>query len=261
MKIHEFYRSSANITLNGSIVSLVPAIIIGIGNLYFFQSNQIMLLTIPFIVYSFISFQVYLYRMKQAIFINRNMSQSNSHSDSLFSAKHLVVVFMNQQESSVHLFFPDGNEAGIIKRHRQKGFQLFRKQRIYALYNKQYQAVGYYKIKKITPWIIEVYDKNKRYLGCLKKERITWLQEKKEMMDESGTSIGSVEGSGYFMDECVLNQSRQQVGRLRRGWMPVEWSGRFPEPNTPVLSLSDNLTEKEKLLRLSFLINEFFIER
>lgn len=261
MKIHEFYRGSANITLNGSIAALVPAIIIGVGNLYYFQNKQIMLLTIPFVVYSLISFQIYLFRMKQSISAGRNISLSQSHYQSLFEARHLVVVYINQQESSVHLFFPDGHQAGIIKKYRQKGFNLFRKPRIYALYNRQDQAVGFYQIKKSTPLIIEVYDQNKRYLGCYEKDRISWLKKKKEIIDEFGNFIGSVEGSGYFMDERVLNQSRQQDGRLRRGWMPVEWSSRFPEPNTPVLSLSENLTEKDKLLRMSFLINEYFIER
>ncbi|MFJ5757594.1 hypothetical protein ACIQAA_00315 [Neobacillus sp. NPDC093182] len=259
MKIHEFYRDSANITLNGSIAALVPAIIIGVGNLYFFQNNQIMLLTIPFVIYSFISFQIYLFRMKQAITIDRNMPQSTSYYENIFSARHLVVVYMNQQESSVHLFFPDGHQAGMIKRYRQKG--IFRKPRIYALYDNHGGAVGFYRIKKSTPLMIAVYDQNKKYLGCYEKERLTWLKTKKEMMDESGKFIGSVEGSKYFMDECVLNQSRQQVGRLRRGWMPLEWSGRFPEPNTPVLTLFENLSEKDKLLTMSFLINEYFIER
>jgi hypothetical protein len=261
MKIHEFYRGSANITLNGSIAALVPAIIIAVVNLYFFQNNQIMLLTIPFVVYSFISFQIYLYRVKQAMSINRNMSQSSREYDGIFSARHLAVVYLNQQDSSVYLFFPDGHQAGMIKRYRQKGFYLLRKPRIYALYDNQGAAIGYYKIKKTAPLIIEVYDQNKRYLGCYEKEKVTWLKKKTELMDESGKFIGSVEGSGYFMDERVLNQSRQQVGRLRRGWMPVNWSRRFPEPNTPVLSLFENLSEKDKLLTMSFLINEYFIER
>jgi hypothetical protein len=261
MKIHEFYRGSAHITLNGSIAALVPAIMIGIGNLYFFQNNQIMLLTIPFVVYSFINFQIYLYRLKQAISIDRHMPQSTSHYESLFSARHLVVVYMNQQDSSVHLFFPDGHQAGMIKRYQEKGFYLFRKSKIYAIYNNQGRAAGYYKIKKSTRLIIEVYDQNKRYLGCYEKERVSWFNKKKEMIDASGQFIGSVEGSGYFVDERVLNQSRQEIGRLRRGWMPVEWGGRFPEPNTPVLSLFENVTEKDKLLTMSFLINEYFIER
>jgi hypothetical protein len=99
------------------------------------------------------------------------------------------------------------------------------------------------------------------FVGCYEKEKLSWLKSKIEMMDENGHFIGVVEGSAYYMDERVYNQSSQQVGRLRRGWMPVEWSSVFPEPNTPVLSLSENLTEKDKLLRMSFLINEYFIDR
>lgn len=259
MKIHEFYRESANITLNGSIAALIPAITIAVGNLYFFQNNQIMLLTIPFVVYSFISFQLYLYRVKQAISIDRNMPQLSSSYKCIFSARHLVVVYMNQQDSSLHLFYPDGHQAGKIETYRQKGVYMFRKPRIYVLYDSQGGAIGYYKIKR--SFIIEVYDQNRRYLGCYEKEHVTWLKQKKEMVDVTGRLFGSVEGSGFFMDERVLNQSGKQVGRLRRGWMPVEWSGRFPEPNTPVLSLTESLSEKDKLLTMSFLINEYFIER
>jgi hypothetical protein len=261
MKIHEFYRGSANITLNGSIAALVPAIIIGVGNLYYFQNKQIMLLLIPFIVYSLVSFQIYLFRMKQSISVERSMPHLQSYYQSIFEARHLVTVFMNHQQPCLHLFFPDGHQAGMIKKHKQRGFFLFRKPRIYALYNNQEMAVGFYKIKQLKRLVIEVYDRNMNFLGCYEKEKISWLKSKKEMIDESGHRIGSVEGSRYFMDERVLNQSGQQVGRLRRGWMPVEWSGRFPEPNTPVLSLSETLSEKDKLVRMSLLIHEYFIER
>ena len=261
MKINEFYRGNANITLNGSIASLVPAIFIGIGNLYYFQDEQLMLFTIPFVVYSLISFQIYLFRLKQSISIERNMPLSPSNYRDIFEARNLVVVFMNHQQPCVHLFFPDGHQAGTIKKYRQKGFILFRKHRIYALYNNQDKTIGFFNIKQKKSLIIEVYDQNKNYIGCYEKEKISWLKKKKELMDENGRYIGSVEGSAYFMDERVYNQSKQKVGQLRRGWMPVEWSGRFPEPNTPVLSLSEHLSEKDKLLRMSFLINEYFIER
>jgi hypothetical protein len=254
MKINEYYRGSANVTLNGSIAALVPAMIIGVGNLYFFQNKQIMLLTIPFIVYSFISFQLYLFRMKQSINVGRNILQTKSYDQSIFEASHLVVVFINLQESSVHLFFPDGHRAGMIRRYRQKGF--FKKPKIYAFYNSNNEAVGYYKVTQLKTLKIEVFNQNKKYLGCYEKEK-----GRKELKEASGKFIGAVEGATYYMDEKILDQARQQVGRLRRGWMPVEWSGRFPEPNTPVLSLSESLSDEDKLLRMSFLINEFFIER
>ncbi len=254
MKINEFYRGSASATLNGSIAALVPAMIIGVGNLYYFQNKQIMLLTIPFIVYSLISFQLYLFRMKQSIFIGRNIMHSQSYYQSIFDARHFVVVYINLQESSVHLYFPDGYRAGIIRKYRQKGF--FRKPRIYALYNGKNEAVGFYKVTKLKSLKIEVFDRNKKYLGCYEKEK-----GRKELLEASGKFIGAVEGATNYMDEKIFDQSRQQVGRLRRGWMPVEWSGRFPESNTPVLSLSESLSDEDKLLRMSFLINEYFIER
>lgn len=253
MKIHEIYRDRANITLNGSIAALVPAIIIGVGNLYYFHNKQIMLLTIPFIIYSFISFQIYLLRKKQSLSSGRNIPDSQSNNRNLFDANHLIVVFMDYERGGVHLFFSNGNQAGVIKKYRKKG--LF-KPSIYALYNCQDQAIGFYKVKRLKTLNIEVYDQSMIYVGCYEK-----LKNRKEILDASGKYIGTVEGSPFFMDERVLNQSKQQVGSLRRGWMPVEWSERFPEPNTPVLSLSENLTEKDKLLRMSLLINEYFIER
>lgn len=253
MKIDDFYRGSASVTLNGSIAALVPAIIIGVGNLYYFQNKQIMFLTIPFIIYSLISFQIHLFRMKQSILIGRSMLDLGTDNRSLFDARHLVVVFMNHQQACVHLFFSDGNQAGVIKKYRKKGFF---QPTIYALYNGQNEVIGYYKIKQSKSLIIEVYDRHMRYSGSYEK-----FKKRKELMDESGFFIGSVEGSKLFMDERILNPSRQQVGGLRRGLMPVEWSTRFPNPNTPVLSLSENLSENDKLIRMSFLINEYFIER
>lgn len=258
MKIDEFYRGTANLNLNGSIAALVPAIIIAVGNLYYFQNNQIMFLTIPFVIYSFISFQLYLFRMKQSISIGHNLSPSNSLYRNIFEARHLVVVYMNYQDSSLYFFFPDGHQAGILKKYRQKRFLFLKKPKVYILFNYQNQAVGFFKINHLT---IEVYDQHRKYVGCFQTEKRPWWKKKKEMLDESGQYIGSVEGSTTFMDERVLNQSREQVGRLRRGWMPVEWSSRFPEANTPVLSLSESLSEKDKLLRMSFLVNEYFIER
>ena len=156
MKINDFYRGSANITLNGSIAALVPAILIGVGNIYFFQNKQIMLLTIPFVVYSIINFQIYLFKMKQSISIERNLTKSQSRYHNIFEARHLVVVFMNHQQPCVHFYFPDGHHAGMIKKYKQKGFFLFKRPRIYALYNNLEQTVGFYKIKKLRRLYIEV---------------------------------------------------------------------------------------------------------
>lgn len=122
MKIHEYYRGSANITLNGSIAALVPAIIIGVGNLYYLQNNQIMILMIPFIVYSLISFQIYLFRVRQSVSIERNMTQLQSKFQNIFEARDLVVVFMNHQQPCLHLFFLMDTGQECLKNISKKGY-------------------------------------------------------------------------------------------------------------------------------------------
>lgn len=255
MKIHDYYRDLAGVSLNGSIAALVPSIIIVSANLTYIQNKQIMFLTIPFLIYSLISFQFYLFRMKQSISIEKNSSKVPNHYFSLFEARHLLLVYINTQAPKLFLFYPNGHLAGIIGKHKGK---LFQRKKIYILNSTEGQVIGSYKIKGNK---IEVFNYKSEYLGCLENKKLSWRKKKKELSDATGKWIGAVEGAQYFMDEHVLNQDRQPVGRLRRGWMPLEWSSRFPEPNTPVLSFNEGVSDQDKVLRMAFLINEFFIER
>ncbi|ETI67899.1 hypothetical protein [Neobacillus vireti] len=263
MKINEFYDDSANINLNGSIAALVPAVIIVIGNLSLYKSQEIMLLTIPFLTYSFICFHFYLFRMKQSILIARNMvnGRHKSWNDSLFVARHLLVCYLNTHSPSILFYFPNGDLAGRITRYRRKGLSRLRHSKMYALYNSQDEAIGFFEVKGNRNIKIGTFDQERRYLGCFEKKKLTWRKSKKQLLDAVGKSIGAVEGSSIFMDEKVIHSGNQTDLRLRRGWMPVEWSTYFPEANTPVLSFWGTLSDKEKLLRMSFLINEYFIER
>lgn len=255
MKIHEYYRNLAGVNLNGSIAALVPSIIIVGINITYIQQKTMMVLTLPFLLYSLISFQVYLFRRNQSNAIEKNIPSIPNHYDSFFEAKHLLLVFMNTQSPRLLLYFPNGHLAGMIKKHKGK---FLNRSSIHVLYNDAGQTMGIYQIKKNK---IIVYDHNRKYLGCLEREKRSWLKNKKDLLDAEGKLIGEVEGSRYFMDEKVLNLYQSQEARLRRGWMPLKWNSLFPEPNTPVFTLSENLTEKDKLLRISILINEYFIER
>ncbi|MBT2699263.1 hypothetical protein J7E79_17920 [Bacillus sp. ISL-40] len=258
MKINEYYRDTAHLNLNGSIAALIPAVMIVAGNLSIIKNKEIMILTIPFLIYSLICFQIYLFRIRQSISIDRNMANSKRIGESLFETRHLLVLFLNTNSPRLLLYFPDGHLAGMIKRFHNQGLKKLRITKIYALYNLDNDAIGYFKVngKKI-----EVFDHKRHYLGCFEKRKLDWRTNKKELLDSKGRFIGAVEGSYTFMDEQVINKNDLPDGRLRRGWMPVEWSPLFPEPNTPVLSLRETLSEEDKLLRMSFIVNEYFIER
>jgi hypothetical protein len=261
MRIHEYYRQLANINLNGSIAALIPTIMIVSANLWFINNREIMVLTIPFFIYSLICFQIYLFRLKQSVAISRNMAKSESGHGSIFDVRHLLVFYMTIPSSRLLLYFPDGHLAGLIKRHSEKGLKRLSHSKTYVLYNLEEEAIAFYVVKRKRTISIKVYDQNKELLGTFEKKNQGSRNHKKEFLDATGRHLGAVEGSSVFMDEQVLNNKRQQVGRLRRGWMPLEWNPLFPEPNTPVLSFREVLSNKDKLLRMSLLINEYFIER
>ncbi|MEH7416679.1 hypothetical protein V7266_15455 [Neobacillus drentensis] len=261
MKINEYYRDIAYMNLNGSIAALVPATMIIIGNLTFIKHREMMLLTIPFLLYSLISFQVYLFRMKQSLAIRRNMPAFKDVSSYFFNARHLLLLYRSSQSPCLFIYFPNGHLAGHIKKIRGKGLERLNPSRIYALYNVEDQVIGFFKQKGRKVVKITVFDRNKNLLGGFEKRSIGFRKVKKELFDHTGRFIGEVEGSSLFMDEHIFDPGQNEVGRLRRGWMPIEWSPIFPEPNTPVLSLKEGLSEEDKLLGMSLLINEYFIER
>ncbi|OIK09578.1 hypothetical protein BIV60_23585 [Bacillus sp. MUM 116] len=258
MKIDKYYRDAACVSLNGSIAALVPAVLIIIVDLSFFRNKEIMMLTIPFLIYSFISFQIYLFKVRQAIFIKRNMLKSSSFYHSIFETEHLLAVYLPKR---LQFFFPDGHLAGEIKKYRGKKFCFPVFSKIYALYDFNHQLIGIYKVKQGKHKKIEVFDRNKAYQGYYQIRKLNMRKFKKELFDTNERFIGAVEGASLFMDEKIINSANRQLGRLRRGWMPLEWSKFFPEPNTPVLSFSEGISEQDKLLQMSFLINEYFIER
>lgn len=262
MKIDEYYRSIAKLNLNGSVAALLPAIFIIGGNLLIFQNKQIMMLTIPFLIYSIINFQLYLARKNQSFSIEKNLRESKRIYKSFFSSEHLVILFMNTLKPELLIFFPDGFLAGFIKINRKKGKRMFGRSRYYSLYDNHDELVCSFRVIGNKLMKIMVYDENDVYIGCLEKNRIaSSSKEKKELVDSEGRFVAVVEGPSYYMDEQVTDSYNHEVARLRRGWMPLEWSGYFPESSTPVLSLSKTSSENHKKLQMSFLIHEFFLKR
>ncbi|WP_462411890.1 hypothetical protein [Neobacillus sp. Marseille-QA0830] len=260
MKINDFYRDAAKISLNDSIAALFPSLLIVGGNFAFFNEPDIMKLAIPFLFYSIFCFHIYLFRIRQSIRIVRNIKKNMIPEEterSLFEAQQLLVLYQNCQYPKLQLYFPDGVLAGSIKKIQLKRFMKWRTPKTYALFNNQEESIGLFQLQAGD---IKVYDRNMVFRGSFKKKKLR-KKVRGQLVDQDRKVIGSVEGSTMFMDEQVLNENNREVARLRRGWMPLEWSPLFPEPNTPVLSLSGDLSESEKLLGMAFLIQEYFVER
>jgi hypothetical protein len=261
MKIDDFYRNVARINLNGSILALIPAIFIVGGNFVFLQNNQIMLLVIPFLIYSIINFQLYLRKMKQALIISKNLPESQLSYSTIYSSEQYLLYFVNTLSPRLLIFFPNGTLAGEIKKYRKNGLRLEGLSKTFALYDFNKELICFFGVDEKN-LKIEVFNQENEFFGCLEKSNQSLSKKKKrEILNREGRFIAAIEGSTLYMDERIVDSYNHQIGSLQRGWMPVEWNRYVLDPNTPVLSISKELSEKDKLLQLTFLIDEFFIKR
>lgn len=261
MKIDKYYRDAGKIYLNGSIASLFPAGLIIIGNFSIFHNRGLMFWTLPFLIYSLINFQFSLWRNQQSNGISKNLHRQSRRDDSIFQSEHLLVFKENTYRPCLLLFFSDGRLAGTITNFRDRGMGFFNTAKKFALYDFSGSLLGFYMVKGKQSLKIAAFDHNHKYIGCFARRKYTRQKAKKELLDEQGRFVGTVKGSLFFMDEHFVDSDNRELGRLRRGWMPLQWSGVFPEPNTPVLTLSPNLSQQDKVLQLSYLIYEYFLQR
>ena len=259
MNIDQYYRNAAKINLNGSLAALVPALAIVIGNVLIFKLGLFMLLAAPFVIYSLLLFQLYLKRLKQSIAIHRRLLTTKKRETSLEEAEHFLVFFQNTQRQQLFLFFSDGSLAATIEEERSRKSGLFSAVHMYTLLNAKNEKICFYKISK-NNLVIDVYNEKEEYLGSFEKKIAGNLLTKK-VIDSTGRVVGAVEGSQIFMDEHLLDKRDDSIGRLRRGWMPLEWADLFPDPNTPVFTLSSHLSTNERWLRFALLVNEYFLQR
>lgn len=265
MNIDRFYRDSAKISLNGSIAALIPAILLVIVNIFIFEKDILMFLATPFIFYSIVLFQIYRVRYKYYVTCNQRLLQQANSERSLLTDSHFLIQSLNTGSATLFLYCPDGSLAGTMSTVRSKEGFFLKKANEFILKGANDEVVARYVVKgkSQTRIEIEVYDEEDTYLGILEKvsEMSLFKQAKKEVVDSTGKVTGTVEGSRMFMDEVLVNQNNQQIGRLRRGWMPLDWSDLFPDANTPVFSLSNCLSERERWLHFSLLVDQYFIER
>ncbi|MGG5253951.1 hypothetical protein ACQYAD_10675 [Neobacillus sp. SM06] len=259
MNIDRYYRNAAKINLNGSLAALIPALAIVIGNILIFKQNELMLLAIPFVIYSILLFQLYLRWYKQSIAVHRELLKTKKRDCSFDETDHFLIFFQNTQRPRLFLFFPNGSLAGTIQAERGRKYGLFGSEQLYTILDAKNEKLGFYQISK-NHLVIHVYDEEEKYIGSFEK-KVERNQLKKEVVDSTGRVVGTVEGSQIFMDEHLLNMRNDSIGRLRRGWMPLEWADLFPDPNTPVFTLSNRMSMNEKLLQFTILVNEYFIQR
>lgn len=252
MNIQQYYQQSAAASLNASLAALIPSILLLIYAFFISQTYQLCLLAIPFLIYSFFCYQRFLLnqnRAKAVKFSTTSFVPSRTH---LFESD-LLITFMPAPSLRLLLFTPNGMKVGEI---RDQSFfklrwlipNLIEKHMMkkYVLYDYNDEPIVYYRdlkdrIKIISPNNQEIAD---IFKGIRGKEKEFFLETRSLFIKNSS-----------LQDYSFHSSDGTQLARIQTGWMPLEWGERFVQANTPILSMSEELSEREKIQLFALLIS------
>lgn len=255
MNIQQYYRVTANTSLNGSLASLFPIIFLILPTYLLMSKKEMLLFAIPFLLYSFLSYQFYL--INQARFTQSASCSSENPSLSLPQGNHTLLTFLPAPSLRVLFFNPDGRACGEIRDLRFKRVRWFlpyfidkRLPAEYGFFDEDHELLATFKWEtrsalvkdKQNNLVLSIDVKGSRLFRLTTMDGITFIKIKSESL---------------ISDIQFITEGNGVVGRVRKGWMPLEWGKYFVDANTPVLTLDGHLSKEEKLGILALFIKQY----
>lgn len=255
MNTQQYYRLAANTALNGSFAALLPVIAFLLPLYLFLPKKEMVFLALPFLLFSLFSYQSYLIQHERA---NRTESVGkNGEFHKLFQEEQFLLNFLPAPSLRMLLFHPDGRVYGEIRDIRFTKVRWFLPYfldriffREYGLYDNENRLFATFTFKKK---MVHVHDEN--------GDKLVTINEKSPRIYEIGMKDKSFElnlqSKSLYTDIEVSNESAERIGRVRKGWMPLEWAKYFVDANTPVLTFKEEQSREERLALLTIFIKYY----
>ncbi|MDZ5473812.1 hypothetical protein SM124_19005 [Bacillus sp. 31A1R] len=255
MNIQQYYRQAANISLNASLVSIYLPVLFIIVTSIFIPNREIVILTVPFLLYSLICFHSFQLNKERYLDLEKKVLV-NHHSETLFEGVHFPITFVPSPSLHLLIYNPDGVQVGEIKDLNSKKYRWFLPYFLDKLIPISYgffegeRLVAIINIKKYK---IDILNDNKEMIGWLDlngKEAISYVSP-------THTFIVHQLASPLFTDVKFLSKEQSVMCRVRKGWLPREWNKFSNDPNVPVLSFKKHQSKEERLAFLALITKCF----
>lgn len=247
MDIQKLYLRQAQLYLNSSLFTLIPASIIILWLLVVIPGKNHMVLVLPFLIYSLFLFQNYILNYKRFLSLSKKIEMEVSDLPDLMS-NHQILLYFNKEEGELVFLHPTGGYLGKIS--EKQGKYPFNKRS--GLHPKELVLIDSKGTLLATYWksdTIDVHQNVTGYLGGLSNGVFRMLP---------GESVGVLSSKHIFMDDHIENGRGEVVFRVRKGWMPLQYQELFLNPNTPIVTVNPALADSEKLLYFSLFVKRFF---
>lgn len=248
MNIQQYYQDTAQASLNGSLLACIPACLLIIYHSAFHSISGLLFWCVPFLLYSFMTYQNYMItsnRAKAITLVNTTSAQVD-----LFSQRELLLGFLPAPNVRMLLFHYHGQSLAEIRDltfHKWRWFlpsfvdQWLYRNRFALVVNQQVVAI-------IT---LQRYDILIEYNGKIMELRK--VGNKRLLCLENG-QVYTLQYARTFMNLSIQFENGKELARLQRGWVPREWMALSKESNQPFLTINQTLTTEEQLILYSILM-------
>ncbi|WP_428908392.1 hypothetical protein [Niallia sp. Krafla_26] len=242
MNIREYYEQNATVSIHASLVALIPASAFMSYIVLISNHKKMILLVIPFLLYSFFCFQKYRLNQNRAKLVKLNEEEVQSEID-LLTVPQLLLTFLPAPTLRLQLFEPNGFKAGELRDVSSVWYRWFTPafveqwiEKRYGLYDHHDNPLAIFLLKRDRIQIITLDNQGVVIQGKWDKNSCTF-----------GHHRYQVKKDGIMQEFSIWAQNnKQKVGQVEVGWIPLNWGERFVDGNTPVLK-HYNLSKEEKL--------------
>jgi hypothetical protein len=247
MDIQKIYLRQAQLFLNSSLFALIPAWIFVFSIIVVIPGKNLMVLVIPFLIYSLFLFQNYLLNYKRFIALSNKIDHVSSNLPNLLSCQQILLYFVKEEKELVFLH-PTGAFLGKIS-EKKHSFSINKRNRLHP---KGFILIDSNENLLATYWrsdTIDVHLSDQGYFGGFSNGVFSKVK---------GETMGNLSSKKTFLDEQIKNGRGEVLFRVRKGWMPITNQKIFLNPNIPSVTINPALSDSEKLLFISLLVNKFF---
>lgn len=256
MNINKYYYYAAMTSLNSSIAALLPPFILVLYGILYNLSQSILFLALPFLAYSFISYQQYLVDKNRVEDFETYNRKTRSYP--MEPTHSFVMQFLPAPSLRMMLFTKDGQFAGEIRDYPRLLLywifpyfldRIFSKRYVFIKPNGEVTATFYMKNKNELI-ILNKFNENIAIINRVSAKKFKW---------EASCSSGeiTVQSASMYTDLKFFKNDQSFLARVRKGWLPRQWDNHIKDPNSTVLTLNEAMTETEKLVIFTLLTSLF----
>lgn len=253
MNIRQYYEQAASVSLNASLAALIPAMIILFYSIVIVNFYPLLLLIIPFLIYSFFSYQAFLLHKNRAEAIDGEALMKELTPVSLMETPTLLIHFLPAPSLRLLFFHPTGIKAGELRDGSMIVIRWFLpffidrfSSRRFILYDHQDKPLAYFYLEKDR---MEIKTKEETLLTTVYQLK----KEKGDVFLMDDTYIHIVK-NGIPADYSFITEDKSLFAHIQSGIMPLEWGKRFINPNTPILTIPETSGVKERYQLMALLI-------